>query len=1074
MVSCGECGRENPGGAKFCNSCGAPLLQPCPSCGTPNASDARFCSECGTPLGEKSPSAAPPPPKTETVTERRLVSVLFADLVGFTPLAETRDPEEVRELLSRYFDNCRRLIELYGGTVEKFIGDAVMAVWGTPTATEDDAERAVRAALDLVAAVTTLGRDADLPALAARAGVVTGEVAVDLAAVGQGMVAGDAVNTAARVQTSASPGQVLVDEGTFRRAEAAIAFEDAGLHQLKGKADSVRLRRALRVLAGVGGVQRLDGLEAPLIGRDVELRLLKDLFHATVARGSPRLVLVTGDAGSGKSRLGWEFEKYLDGIAQVVWWHRGRCLSYGDGVAYWAVAEMVRQRLGIAEEDPVETALPKLLDGVAERVPDPAERSYVGVRLGRLLGVPHPDDDGRELGRDELFAGWRTWLVRLAATAPVVWLIEDLQFADVALLDFLDHVLDWARSASIFLLAFSRPELEDRNPGWAVGRHRQQLVLEPLDRTAMVQLLDALVPGMPGDAVAAIADRAQGIPLFAIETIRALIDREVVVPREGVYRLVGELGELEVPDSLRALLAARLDHLDPEQRSLVADAAVLGDTFTAEALAAVAGRPIVEGRQILLELVRRELVTVSADPRSPQQGAFGFAHEVLRRVAYDTLSRHDRRTRHLAVADHLRAAMANDGEEVADVIARHLLDAVDAVPDHPDAAVVIERAVEELVRAGDRAGRLGAQARAAGDYAAAADRTADDATAAGYLLRASAANLLAARFEDAVEQADRARSHYEAAGDARGAARADAAAGNALGHAGRIDESRARTRRALEVLQDPPDVDTVLALRSLAANEVFAGGPDADRLSLEAVELAEQLEVPLPVQSAVLLTRGTMHAFTGHRMRAIAYYRESARLAELADDSIGAGKALNNLVVALLSTDPAGANEAARDVLARVSRSGDRYGVTVALINVVETSLQLGRWRDAGEELDRIAETGRDLDGFVFAHGELAALRGEHEVAQELAARLDALGSQNSELVAAVGLMRAYAADAAGQPTEALRHARRVLELRETLGLEQFAISWALPLAARAAHRIGARAEEQQVLDLLDSYRRTQ
>ena len=284
--------------------------------------------------------------------ERRVCSVLFCDVVGFTPLSESRDPEAVRELLSEYFAVARTVIGRYGGVVEKFIGDAVMAVWGTPVASEEDAERAVRAALDLVGAVADLGAEAGVPGLAARAGVVTSEVAVTLGATNEGMVAGDAVNTAARVQTAAEPGTVLVDMATQRLAESAIGFADAGEHALKGKAEPQHLWRAARVLAGVGGSQRVDGLEAPLTGRDAELRTVRELFHAAAERRVPRLVLVAGPAGVGKSRLGWEFEKYTRWPGGDVWWHRGRCLSYGDGVAFWALAEIVRQRLAIAEEDP--------------------------------------------------------------------------------------------------------------------------------------------------------------------------------------------------------------------------------------------------------------------------------------------------------------------------------------------------------------------------------------------------------------------------------------------------------------------------------------------------------------------------------------------------------------------------------------------------------------------------------------------------------------------------------------------------------------------------------------------------
>jgi class 3 adenylate cyclase len=341
------------------------------------------------------------------VAERRVCSVLFCDVVGFTPLSEARDPEAVRELLSGYFAVARTVIGRYGGMVEKFIGDAVMAVWGTPVAAEGDAERAVRAALDLVAAVADLGAESGLADLAARAGVVTGEVAVTLGATGEGMVAGDAVNTAARVQAAAEPGTVLADGATQRLAGSAIGFADAGERALKGKAEPQRLWRATRVLAGVGGSQRVDGLEAPLTGRDAELRTVRELFHAAAGRRVPRLVLVAGPAGVGKSRLGWEFEKYLDGLVEDVWWHRGRCLSYGDGVAFWALAEIVRQRLGIAEEDPAMSAAGKLAAGLEEFLSDPDERAYAGVRLSRLLGVAFAGDGVGPLGREELFAGWR-------------------------------------------------------------------------------------------------------------------------------------------------------------------------------------------------------------------------------------------------------------------------------------------------------------------------------------------------------------------------------------------------------------------------------------------------------------------------------------------------------------------------------------------------------------------------------------------------------------------------------------------------------------------------------------------
>jgi len=342
------------------------------------------------------------------VAERRLVSVLFADLVGFTTLSESRDAEEVRELLSRYFDSCKRLILLYGGTVEKFIGDAVMAVWGTPTAQEDDAERAVRAALDLVAMVSTLGREVGAPELRARAGVLTGEAAVTLGAEGEGMVAGDLVNSASRIQSVAEPGKVLVGERTRRASEAAIAYEDAGSHELKGKAEPVLLFRALRVTGARGGALKSEGLEPPFVGRERELRLVKELFHASAEEKKAHLVSVVGIAGIGKSRLSWEFEKYVDGLIEDVWWHRGRCLAYGDGVAYWALAEMVRMRCGIVEEEEPSSAREKLRAALAEHIADPQERRWVEPRLAHLLAL----EEGAAGDQENLFSAWRIFFER--------------------------------------------------------------------------------------------------------------------------------------------------------------------------------------------------------------------------------------------------------------------------------------------------------------------------------------------------------------------------------------------------------------------------------------------------------------------------------------------------------------------------------------------------------------------------------------------------------------------------------------------------------------------------------------
>ena len=1078
MAVCGRCGGVNPDDDRFCSDCGTPLGAACPACAAPVAPGKRFCGQCGTALTGAGAAVPVGEQPTEPVAERRVCSVLFCDLVGFTPLSEARDPEEVRELLSRYFDTARTVIARYGGVVEKFIGDAVMAVWGTPVALEGDTERAVRAALDLVDAVTALGADMGAPSLSARAGVVTGEVAVTLGATNEGMVAGDAVNTAARVQSVAPAGAVLVDEATRRLAQASVGFDDAGEHELKGKSTAQRLWRAVRVLSAVGGVQRVDGLEAPLTGRDVELRLIKDLFHASIDRRQPRLVVVSGPAGVGKSRLGWEFEKYVDGLRIVTAWHRGRCLSYGEGVSFWALAEIVRQRLGIAEEDPVDTASAKLADGLSTYVPDAAERQYVGARLARLLGLPFPGDSGAELARDELFAGWRLWFERIAALNPVALLVEDVQYADAGLLDFLDHLVDWARDVPIFVLAFSRPELEDDRPAWGTGRNRTVLALDPLDAASMDALIDALVPGMPAASVAAIGGQAQGIPLFAVETIRSLIDRDVVVPREGVYRLEGDVGTLTVPDSLHGLLAARLDALEPPVRRLVADAAVLGSTFPVEALVAVSGQDDAEVRSALGDLVRREVLKISADPLSPQRGTYHFAHEMLRQVAYDTLSRRDRKSRHLAVAAHLRSAFPGDGEEVVDVLAQHYLDALHAVPDDADAEEIRDQAVAELVRAGERAQRTGAPGRAAESYAAAADlvlagsQVGAGPAAAALLERAGYAAQDAAQTALTIELGDRAEAEYRKVGDNRSAARAQLIAGRALRLAGRHVEARPRLTAALEVLSENPDVTTIHALHQMAALETFSGGPDAGRITEQSLLLAQAIGIGPKDLCRVFAQRAIWLVQSGRRPEAIAFHREAARLAEQAASN-EVGVILMNLADVVTPIDPAEGAENSRRAIEILRRAGLRGFLIYAHLNLFAALLELGDW-DAAEDAVTAAAGASGLadeDEIVAYRAKLSALRGDAQTAESLLAGLsDLLRTEAPQEQAALGVTRAFTAAADGRAADALELARAALQHALPLGIGSEQTRWAWPLAARLAHEMHDHTLTAELLQLLDEY----
>jgi class 3 adenylate cyclase/predicted ATPase len=856
-VTCTNCGTQNPDGSRFCGSCGAALTRTCAACGSANDPAMRFCTQCGSLLGEPGSSDGAPiqaeePSRGQPVAERRLVTVLFADLVGFTTLAEARDAEDVRDLLSRYFDVARTLIERYGGTVEKFIGDAVMAVWGTPTAREDDAERAVRTALDLLVAIPELD-----PNLRLRAGVLTGEAAVTMGAEGQGMVAGDLVNTAARVQSVAEPGTVLVGETTKRATEAAILYEGAGAHELKGKTEPVALFRASRVTAGRAGALKAEGVEPPFVGRERELRLVKELFHAAAEEQRPHLVNVVGIAGIGKSRLAWEFYKYIDGLVETVWWHRGRCLAYGEGVAYWALAEMVRMRCTILEgEDPAE-ARAKVAAAVAEHIPDAEEAAWIEQRLAHLLGL----DERSTHERDDLFAAWRMFFDRLSDQSPVVLVFEDMQWADVALLNFVEHLLEWSRQRPILVLALSRPELVERYPSFGRGsRNSTTLSLESLSSRSMEALLDGFAPGLPDGLRGQILERAQGVPLYAVETVRMLLDRGLLERVGDVYRPTGAVSVLAVPETLHALVAARLDGLSPEERRVVQDACVLGKTFAKEALADLSGFAEAELDPLLASLSRKEVLRLQADPRSPERGQYGFLQDLLKHVAYETLSKKERKSRHLAAAAYLERSWGAAEHEIVEIVASHYVAAYEAAPDADDAEAIKTKAREHLTRAGERAASLAAHDEAQRYVEQAVGLAPEGIERAELLERAGEAAHNAGRFEEAEARLAEAVSILEREGQARAAGRVTARLGETMWQQGRLDEAVKLLERSFDVLAEgEQDADLAAVAAQLGRFLWFSGDAAraGDRIEL-ALDVAETLRLRHTIVNALLTKAGLL------------------------------------------------------------------------------------------------------------------------------------------------------------------------------------------------------------------------
>jgi class 3 adenylate cyclase/tetratricopeptide (TPR) repeat protein len=1056
MSLCASCGAENRSGAGFCSSCGSPLERLCPN-GHPVEANARFCDRCGVPLAEAPAAPAEARPRT-AVSERRLVSVLFADLVGFTSLSESRDAEDVRELLSRYFELARDLIDRYGGTVEKFIGDAVMAVWGTPTATEDDAERAVRAALDLVTSVPELD-----PALQARAGVLTGEAAVTIGAEGEGMVAGDLVNTASRIQALAEPGTVLTGESTRRATEQAIAYAEAGLHDLKGKSEPMQLHTALRVVSGVRGQLKSVGLEAPFVGRQRELKLIKDLFHACAQDRRAHLVSITGIAGIGKSRLAWEFYKYFDGIVEPVWWHRGRCLAYGEGVAYWALADMVRMRCRIAEDETPESARQKLEATVREHVLDPEERSFVEPRLAHLLGI----EEGLNADRQDLFAAWRLFFERLAGSNPVVLAFEDMQWADTSLLDFVEYLLEWSRDHPLYVITLARPELHEHRPAWGAGqRNFTSLYLEPLSEDAMSELLDGLVPGLPERLTRQILARAEGVPLYAVETARMLLDRGLLTQDGPVYRPTSEIETLEVPETLHALIAARLDGLSPDERRLLQDGSVLGKTFSARALAQLSGLADLELESLLSSLVRKEVLGVQSDPRSPEHGQYGFLQDLVRHVAYETLSRRERKTRHLAAADHLGSAFP-DEDEVAEVLASHYLAAYEAAPDDEDAAEIRARAREMLGRAGGRAASLGAPDEGQRYYEQAADLADDRAAQASLLEQAGRLGMPAGRLAEGRALLEEAIRLYEQVEDASSASLASAALGDIDILEGKLEQAAKRLETTLPTLeQRGPSPELAATLAQLGRVQALRGERETALVTLDrALRLAERLGLEELFVHA-LTSRAISVVHEGRFVESRILLEAAAELARERDFHLAWSRAANNLAVALQDADLyAEMLELSDAIEAQARQMGDRESLANCRLGIVTVLTAIGNWSDA---LAREAEA-EALGASSFAGVELVDLsrirceRGELAEAEETLRSFE--WTRYAEQVELKSLFQSCAARvlrAQGKPAEALAEAEQGFSHREELSITSMRVKLCLVEALEAAFALGdlTRAEE--------------
>jgi class 3 adenylate cyclase len=738
--------------------------------------------------------------------ERKVVSVLFVDLVGFTAASEAADPEDVRARLQRYHARAKAEVERFGGTIEKFVGDAVMAAFGAPVAHEDDAERAMRAGLAILEAMEELD-------LEVRAAVNTGEAVVAIDArpeLGEGIVTGDVVNTAARLQSAAPAGALVAGGQTYWATRHAIEYEELEPVAAKGKAEPVPLWRALGARSRLG-IDLEPSRRTPFLGRDDELEVLRQIYARTLRESACHLVTLVGEPGIGKSRLLAELREFVDSQAELVFWRQGRCLPYGEGIALWALGEIVKAHGGILESDDPATAREKLSRVLEPLVPSPEEQAWIAGELARLVGAGDPGGE-----RQESFAAWRAFLDAVAAQRPLVVVVEDLHWADRTLLEFLEQLVDWSSGVPLLVLCTARPELYELHPAWSGGkRNATTISLSPLSSDDTARLIAALLERsvLSAETQQTLLERAGGNPLYAEQFVKMLRERPAG-------------GDVSVPETVQALIAARLDTLGADRKSLIQDAAVVGKVFWSGAVAAVGGLDAPVVREGLHELVRRELIRPSRLSSVAAQTEFAFGHGLVRDVAYAQIPRADRVRKHEAAAVWIEELAGDRVADHAELLAHHYREALGLAR----AAGLEKAGIEDGARrflwlSAERAAATD-QPRSAALFSEALALTPPGNPDRGRLLTASVE--FSDQGETAIATLEEAIAELRAAGDEVGVGKAMLVMAHRTWFGGDTRRSNQLIDRAVEMLERHEPGPELAHAYSLSAARAAIGG-DANR-----------------------------------------------------------------------------------------------------------------------------------------------------------------------------------------------------------------------------------------------------
>jgi class 3 adenylate cyclase/tetratricopeptide (TPR) repeat protein len=914
-------------------------MQVCPACAEENPDRARFCLGCGVALRQAARD------------ERKIVSVLYIDLVGFTARSDRADPEDVRATLRPYHERVRDEIERFGGTLEKFVGDGVIAAFGAPVAHEDDPERAVRAALRILETMEEL--HAEGLDVAARVAVTTGEAVVALGARverGEGIVTGDVVNVAARLQAAARPASVIVDEATMRATANAIDYVRLAAVVAKGKAEPIAAWRAIGARSRLGVDTELLP-QTVFVGREHDLSALTGVFSRVAGDGSVQLVTVVGEPGIGKSRLVWEFRRLLDARRELITWRQGRCLPYGEGITFWALGEIVKAEAGILESDSPAEVEAKMVRAVVATIDDDAERAWLVERLAPLVGAR---EDGAGVAREEAFSAWRRYLEGLAMRGPLVLVFEDLHWADASLLAFVEHVLDRSAPVPLLVLATARPELYDVRSDWGGGRRNSTTVgLGPLsdDETArlVAGLLDRSV--LPAELQASLLERSGGNPLYAEQFVRMHVE-------------ASSAAEMSVPETVQALVAARLDTLPPELKGVLHDAAVVGKVFWGGSLAAVGDRGRDEVHAGVGELVRRELVRPIRLSSMEGDEEFSFWHVLVRDVAYQQIPRGPRALKHVAAAEWIERTAKDRVSDHAEILVHHYEHAHTlalAAGDTDTAASVEQRLARSLVLAGDRLIRLDVAAAEA-SYRRALTLANEGPPRARVLVKLGDALLERAGLGDAEEAYDEALPTLRESGDAHMTGLALLGLSRALWKRGDTARAREAVVEAIPLLEQLPGPDLVLAYERIASLDVFAG---REREALEWVDRGVSLARELGIEAVGrhLQMRGLARIGLGD-LGGIDDMREGLDLSVRVGHAVEAAAAYNNLGDVVSTFEDLQSGLALVDAARDLSR---RRGLTPSEMWARATRLwnlyELGEWDELLTEAQEIIAWDREQGG---------------------------------------------------------------------------------------------------------------